>query len=107
MSPTKEQSEFDDGYNHEEEMSPELRRASSHAPHGMPVSLMGLSEKELAKVGRSATFKIDIIVMPCLVVMYIVRGCPSRWHIADGSLTAADELPRSSEHCVGETGRTA
>ena len=39
----------------------------------MPASLKALSPEEFAKVGRKATFKMDIIVMPVLVTMYILN----------------------------------
>ncbi|KAJ7918802.1 major facilitator superfamily domain-containing protein [Mycena leptocephala] len=37
----------------------------------IPASLAALSADELAKVGRKATFKIDFVIMPALIVMYI------------------------------------
>lgn len=57
----------------EETLDPEQRRASIHAPKSLPASLEGLTSEELSKIGRSATRKTDIIVMPCLIVMYILN----------------------------------
>ena len=39
----------------------------------MPASLASLSPGEYAQLGRKATFKLDVQVMPCLVIMYIMN----------------------------------
>lgn len=57
----------------EETISIEKRRASTHVPQPMPASLQNLTEDELKRIGRSTTFKMDIIVIPCLIVMYILN----------------------------------
>ena len=75
---------------HDEEMSPEQRRASTHAPTDMPASLKHLDPKELEKLGRKATFKIDIVVMPCLVVMYVLNYL-DRQNIASARLAGLPE----------------
>lgn len=39
----------------------------------MPDSLRGLSEDEYTKLGRKATLKMDIVVFPPLMLMYILN----------------------------------
>ncbi|CAK7238089.1 hypothetical protein SEUCBS140593_010316 [Sporothrix eucalyptigena] len=39
----------------------------------MPELLRNLTPEELKKVGRRAVFKEDIIIMPCLMIMYILN----------------------------------
>jgi hypothetical protein len=39
----------------------------------MPSQLAALSEAEYEKLGKSATFKMDLLIMPSLVVMYIMN----------------------------------
>lgn len=93
MSSAKEQSEQSQAMgpvDHDEEMTPELRRASTHAPRDIPASLIGLSEREIEKIGRKATFKMDIIVMPCLVVMYVLNYL-DRQNIASARLAGLPE----------------
>jgi hypothetical protein len=90
MSAAKEQAQVATDYDHDEEMSAELRRASSHAPQGMPVSLRDLDPNELQKIGVKATLKTDIIVMPCLVVMYILNYL-DRQNIASARLAGLPE----------------
>ena len=59
---------------HEEgAIDPEQRRASTHAPVHMPDNLRSLSPEELDSIGRKATLKIDVIVMPCLIIMYVLN----------------------------------
>ena len=79
-----------DEYGPDEEMTPEKRRASTHAPTDLPASLQGLDAKEIAALGRKATFKIDIVVMPCLVVMYILNYL-DRQNIASARLAGLPE----------------
>ena len=57
----------------EETLSIEKRRASTHVPQPMPATLQNLTTEELNRIGRSTTFKMDIIVMPCLIVMYVLN----------------------------------
>lgn len=38
----------------------------------VPTPLPGLTPEEHQKIARSATWKMDLIIMPCLVVMYIM-----------------------------------
>lgn len=56
----------------------------------MPASLQNLSEQEIAKIGRSTTFKIDIIVIPCLIVMYVLNYL-DRQNIASARLAGLTE----------------
>ena len=39
----------------------------------MPASLATLSDAEFASLGRKTTFKMDVMIMPCLVVMYVMN----------------------------------
>lgn len=39
----------------------------------MPELLRNLTPEELKKIGRRAVFKEDIIIMPCLMIMYILN----------------------------------
>ncbi|KAJ5042975.1 uncharacterized protein L3040_004365 [Drepanopeziza brunnea f. sp. 'multigermtubi'] len=55
-----------------------------------PASLAALSDEEYDKVGRSATFKMDISIMPCLVIMFIMNFL-DRQNIAAAKLAGIDE----------------
>lgn len=39
----------------------------------MPQALAGLSDPELASLGRKATLKLDCFIMPCITIMYILN----------------------------------
>lgn len=54
-----------------------------------PASLAVLSEEEYVKLGRSATFKMDLVIMPCLVIMYIMNFL-DRQNIAAAKLADID-----------------
>ena len=56
----------------------------------MPASLKALSPEEYRKVGIKATFKIDIIVMPILMMMYILNYL-DRQNIAAAKLAGIEE----------------
>ena len=43
-----------------------------HLDIEVPESLRGLSEEEIAAIDKSATKKLDILLMPILVVLYIL-----------------------------------
>lgn len=49
---------------------------SVHLEHrdlgGMPDCLQALSPEEYIKVGRKATLKMDLVLLPCLMAMYIL-----------------------------------
>ena len=74
-----------------EDILVEGERRSDESKATMPTSLAGLSDAEFASVGRKATVKMDIMIMPCLVVMF-----GSHVHY---------ELPGSAEHCRRKTRR--
>lgn len=38
-----------------------------------PECLRGMSEEEISKLGKRTTMKMDFIVMPALVIMYILN----------------------------------
>ena len=44
-----------------------------HSHMVKPDGLIGLSEGELASVGRKATLKLDCFIMPCVTVLYILN----------------------------------
>ncbi|KAH9217344.1 major facilitator superfamily domain-containing protein [Leptodontidium sp. 2 PMI_412] len=54
-----------------------------------PASLAALSEQEYDKLGKSATFKMDLVIMPCLVIMYIMNFL-DRQNIAAAKLADID-----------------
>ena len=39
----------------------------------MPTALAALSEAEYNKIGKSATWKMDLLILPSLVIMYIMN----------------------------------
>ena len=39
---------------------------------GLPASLTALSDEEMKKLGVKTTMKLDLIIMPALVIMYIL-----------------------------------
>ena len=43
-----------------------------HLQVQLPESLHGLSPEEIAKIDREATRKLDILLMPILVILYIL-----------------------------------
>ncbi|KAJ7045874.1 major facilitator superfamily domain-containing protein [Mycena alexandri] len=53
----------------------------------IPPSLVALSPNELARIGRKATLKIDLLVMPALIIMYILNFL-DRQNIAAAKLAA-------------------
>ncbi|KAF7376398.1 putative pantothenate transporter [Mycena sanguinolenta] len=59
--------------------SPNEKRESSDGGKGdggvntAPASLAALSPDDLAKIGHKATRKIDILIMPALIIMYILN----------------------------------
>lgn len=57
---------------------------------GMPNAISHLSDAEYKKLGRSATFKMDTIIMPCLVIMYILNYL-DRQNIAAAKLAGIDK----------------
>lgn len=78
-------------YLHDEEIiGEEKRRASTHAPQELPAALQNLSEQEIDKIGRQTTFKIDVIVMPCFIIMYILNYL-DRQNIASARLAGLTE----------------
>ncbi|ETI25288.1 hypothetical protein G647_04663 [Cladophialophora carrionii CBS 160.54] len=60
-----------------------------HSHMIMPEALLGLSESELTSLGRKATLKLDCIIMPCVVIMYILNYL-DRQNIASAKLADID-----------------
>jgi hypothetical protein len=63
---------------------------SASDPQVMPPSLAVLSEIEIAKIRRRATLKLDIRIMPCMVLMYIMNYL-DRQNIAAAKLAQIDQ----------------
>jgi hypothetical protein len=57
-----------DTYN-EKEQGDDVDR---HLQVQLPESLQGLSAEEIAKIDKEATRKLDILLMPILVILYIL-----------------------------------
>ncbi|KAL4939440.1 hypothetical protein BDV06DRAFT_225039 [Aspergillus oleicola] len=55
-----------------------------------PASLTALSEVEYTKIGHRATLKLDAIIMPCMVLMYIFNYL-DRQNIAAAKLVGIEE----------------
>lgn len=69
-----------DSYNEKEQDD-----VDRHLQVQLPESLQGLSVEEIAKIDKEATRKLDILLMPILVILYILyvfRGstlCVADW----------------------------
>lgn len=58
----------------------------------MPDALSGMAEAEFQKLGRRATLKMDLVILPVLVIMYILNYL-DRQNIASAKLAnIEDEL---------------
>jgi hypothetical protein len=79
-----------------EDVLVEDERRSDESKATMPTSLAGLSDAEFASMGRKATVKMDIMIMPCLVVMYIMNYL-DRQNIAAAKLADIDKDLRLSD----------
>jgi len=66
------------------------RSIDGRGPPVMPASLAVLSEVDYAKVMHRATLKLDIRIMPCMVVMYIMNYL-DRQNIAAAKLADIDQ----------------
>lgn len=44
-----------------------------HSHQVMPDALVGLSDEELNRIGRKATFKLDAFILPSITIMYILN----------------------------------
>lgn len=64
--------------------------------HDMPEILTSLSPEEYAKVGKKATLKMDIIILPTLMVTYILNYL-DRNNIASAKLASIMEDLHLSE----------
>lgn len=62
---------------------------------GLPPSLMSLSQDEIRKLGRKTTMKLDMIIMPAMVIMYILNYL-DRQNIAASRLAGIEESLRMS-----------
>ena len=56
----------------------------------MPPQLAALSDEDYANLGRRATLKMDFVIMPCMVIMYILNYL-DRQNIASAKLAYIEE----------------
>lgn len=57
---------------------------------GLPPALSTLSEDEIRRLGRKTTLKLDLMIMPALVIMYILNYL-DRQNIAASRLAGIEE----------------
>ena len=67
-----------------------------HLQVQLPESLQGLSAEELVKIDKEATRKLDILLMPILVILYILYVC------CRTTLLTKQQLSRQAEHRLGQ-----
>ena len=79
-----------------EDILVEDERRSDESKATMLMSLAGPSDAEFASVGRKATVKMDIMIMPCLVIMYIMNYL-DRQNITAAKLVDIDKDLRLSD----------
>ena len=53
-----------------------------HSHQIMPDALVGLSDEELSRIGRKATFKLDAFILPSITIMYILNYLDRQVRIA-------------------------
>lgn len=66
-----------------EQIKAEEQQVEMHP--NLPASLAHLSDEELRTLGKKATFKMDIVIMPIMVIMYILNYL-DRQNIASAKL---------------------
>lgn len=95
----------DDGcasYAHKENLIEE-NDMENHSSSEMPEILRQLSPRDYIEVGKTATRKMDIIIMPCLMLMYILNYL-DRNNIASAKLAnITDDLdltPTEYQSCI-------
>lgn len=75
----------------------------SRSSNAMPEILRQLTPKEYKKVGDKATLKMDIIIVPCLMLMYILNYL-DRNNIASAKLANISEdldlTPTEYQSCI-------
>lgn len=57
----------------------------SHSHLNMPAGLAALSESEYNRLGQRATLKMDLVIMPCVFIMYVLNYL-DRQNIASAKL---------------------
>jgi hypothetical protein len=64
-----------------------------------PDCLRGMSEGEIGKLGKRTTMKMDLVVMPALVIMYILNylGEYIPLHVVEYGRTDAFQIDRISQ----------
>lgn len=61
----------------------------SHSHLNMPAGLASLSESEYNRLGQQATLKMDLVIMPCMVIMYVLNYL-DRQNIASAKLASIE-----------------
>lgn len=94
-----------------EDNGPSIAKSSSdgesdtetHVAHELPDILATFSTEEYQRIGRNATWKLDLVIMPCLMVMYILNNL-DRNNIASAKLAGImDDLrltPAQYQTCI-------
>ncbi|KAH7347527.1 major facilitator superfamily domain-containing protein [Plectosphaerella cucumerina] len=76
--------------NHSSDNVVEDAKIDDHVGMVMPAGLAALSAEDYEKLGKRATYKMDLIIMPILVVMYILNYL-DRQNIASAKLAGITE----------------
>jgi hypothetical protein len=79
-----------DHSNQFEHLDDEKAQSKYGQPPLMPASLAALSEIEYIKIKRRATWKLDLRIMPCMILMYIMNYL-DRQNIAAAKLADIDQ----------------
>jgi hypothetical protein len=87
--PELNMSEKHDPLAEEAEVVHDLKAQAADESTRMPEDIAALSEDEREKLGKRATLKMDIVVMPVLVIMYILNYL-DRQNIASAKLAGID-----------------
>ncbi|KAL1876145.1 hypothetical protein Plec18167_005408 [Paecilomyces lecythidis] len=66
-----EEEKHDGVFTHHEDIDKSHRDVDGHLI--CPAELAGLSAEEYSRLSRTATLKMDLVIMPCLVIMYILN----------------------------------
>lgn len=69
---------------------PDLNKGHYEEEAPLPESIAGYTEDALHKLGRKATFKLDLITMPAMTILYILNYL-DRQNIAAANLAKITE----------------
>lgn len=76
--------------NHSSDLVVEDAKVADNVSRAMPATLAALSAEEYEKLGKKATYKLDLVIMPILVVMYILNYL-DRQNIASAKLAGIEQ----------------